>query len=116
VFHKSSLQHHCMSLFNTVLFSNLQGGQINEYWEICRSHGNSSRHYPILQKYTHVLNTVYCEFLGILLILPTNVHLWMLSLTNWIVLHSKSMKLPRGLEEVLEVEEISGVDIMVDEG
>jgi hypothetical protein len=43
---------------------NNQGGQSTEYCEICRSHGNSPRHCPILQKYTPVSNTMYCEFCG----------------------------------------------------
>jgi hypothetical protein len=36
----------------------------NEYCEIYRSHGNSLRHFPILQKYIFVPNTIYCEFCG----------------------------------------------------
>jgi hypothetical protein len=41
-----------------------QGGQPNEYCEICRHHGHSLRHCPILQKYTSVPNMVYYEFCG----------------------------------------------------
>jgi hypothetical protein len=45
-------------------FPNHQGDHSNEYCEIYRSHGNSPRHCPILQKHTYVLNTIYCELCG----------------------------------------------------
>jgi hypothetical protein len=45
-------------------FPNQQGGQRNEYCEICRTHGNPPRHFPILHKYSHVPNIVHYEFCG----------------------------------------------------
>jgi hypothetical protein len=45
-------------------FLTQQGGQPNEYCEICRHHGHSPRHCPILQKYTSVPNTMYYELCG----------------------------------------------------
>jgi len=55
---------------------NHQGGQSGEYFEMCRSHGHSPRHCPILQKYSLVLNTIYYKFCGS----PTQTTKWCHSL------------------------------------
>jgi hypothetical protein len=45
-------------------FPNYQGNHNNDYYEIFRSHGHPPCHFPILQKYKIVPNTVYYELCG----------------------------------------------------
>jgi hypothetical protein len=68
--------------------------------------------FPILQntplfQIQYIVNSV-----GPLHILLTNVEIWMLSPTYYIILHLESMKLLKGSKESIEGEEISGEDGM----